>query len=96
MQTPEIRILDASNIALLEATGTDVFDNFVNPQLAAEFLSDPRHHIAAAIADGIVVGFASAVHYVHPDKPAELWATKWGWRTARPHAGGETAHPGAD
>jgi GNAT superfamily N-acetyltransferase len=42
-------------------------------ELARAFLADPRHHIAVAIDDGAVVGFASAVHYIHPDKPAELW-----------------------
>src|SRR5713226_10560378 len=44
-----------------------------------EFLSDPRHHIAVAIDDGVVVGFASAVLYVHPDKPRpELWINEVG------------------
>ena len=46
---------------------------------AAEFLADDRHHLAVAIADGVVVGFVSAVHYVHPDKPApELWINEVG------------------
>ena len=27
---------------------------------------------------GSVVGFASGVHYVHPDKPAELWINEVG------------------
>jgi GNAT superfamily N-acetyltransferase len=32
-----------------------------------------------AVADGRVVGFASAVHYVHPDKPRpELWINEVG------------------
>ena len=43
-------------------------------QAAAEFLADPRHHLVVAIDEGVVVGFVSAVHYVHPDKPQpELW-----------------------
>ena len=42
-------------------------------ELAREFLADPRHHIGVAVDDGIVVGFVSAVHYAHPDKPNELW-----------------------
>jgi predicted acetyltransferase len=29
--------------------------------------------LAMAIDDGVVVGFVSGVHYVHPDKPPELW-----------------------
>jgi ribosomal protein S18 acetylase RimI-like enzyme len=31
-----------------------------------------------AVEDGAVVGFASGVHYVHPDKPAELWINEVG------------------
>jgi ribosomal protein S18 acetylase RimI-like enzyme len=30
--------------------------------------------LAVAVEDGLVVGFVSAVHYLHPDKPCpELW-----------------------
>ena len=46
--------------------------------LVAEFLSDPRHHIVVALDGGIVVGMASAVHYVHPDKPAQLFINEVG------------------
>jgi ribosomal protein S18 acetylase RimI-like enzyme len=31
-----------------------------------------------AIDQGQVIGFASGVHYVHPDKPAELWINEVG------------------
>jgi ribosomal protein S18 acetylase RimI-like enzyme len=27
----------------------------------------------AAIGNGTIIGFPSAVDYIHPDKPAELW-----------------------
>ena len=50
-----------------------LFDNRIDPDLTAEFLGDPRHHIAVAVDEGLVVGFASGVHYVHPDKPPQLW-----------------------
>jgi aminoglycoside 6'-N-acetyltransferase I len=46
--------------------------------LAAEFLRDHRHHLAVAVEDGMVVGFASGVHYVHPDKPSEMWINEVG------------------
>lgn len=55
-----------------------VFDNPVDEKLAREFLEDPRHHIVAALANGVVIGFASALHYVHPDKPPELWINEVG------------------
>ena len=71
---PEIKLLSAGDEAVLQAVAPDVFDDPIHPAAAAEFLADPRHHIAVAIDDGVVVGFVSAVHYVHPDKPQpELW-----------------------
>jgi len=71
--TLEFRILNAGDAAVLDRVADDLFDSAIQPQLAQEFLGDARHHLAVAIDDGIVVGFASGVHYVHPDKPAELW-----------------------
>jgi aminoglycoside 6'-N-acetyltransferase I len=56
----------------------DVFDNPVSPALAAEFLADPRHHLAVALDGETVVGMASALHYIHPDKPADLWINEVG------------------
>ena len=55
-----------------------MFDNPVDPALAREFLNDPRHHIAVAIDGGVVVGFASGVHYIHPDKRPQLWINEVG------------------
>ncbi len=81
----EIRILGPPDAALLERCGRDVFDLAVAPKWAAEFLADPRHHMAAAMEGGTVVGFVSAVHYVHPDKPAELWINEVG--VAESHQG---------
>jgi aminoglycoside 6'-N-acetyltransferase I len=70
----EIRFLGPHDAGVLEHVAPDVFDDPINASRAAEFLADPRHHLAVAIADGFVVGFVSAVHYVHPDKPRpELW-----------------------
>ncbi len=71
--TVHIRLLGEGDAALLQACAKDAFDNAICPKLATEFLGDARHHIVAAIAEGTLVGFASAVHYVHPDKAPELW-----------------------
>ena len=65
----DIRILRAGDEDLLANVGEEVFDHAVNPNTAAKFLADPRHHIAVAVDTGKVVGFASGVHYFHPDKP---------------------------
>jgi ribosomal protein S18 acetylase RimI-like enzyme len=69
----EVKVLGPGDDAVLMNVAPEVFDNPIDPELTREFLEDPRHHIAVAVDDGLVVGFASAVHYVHPDKPAQLW-----------------------
>ncbi len=73
---PTVRILGPDDVQMLDRVVPDVFDNPVDPRWAAEFLADPRHHLAVAIDEGRVVGMASAVHYVHPDKPPELWVNE--------------------
>jgi GNAT superfamily N-acetyltransferase len=74
----EIRLLREGDEAILTRVAPGVFDRAIDAHLTAEFLADPRHHLAVAIDDGVVVGMASAVHYVHPDKPPELWINEVG------------------
>lgn len=74
----EIRILAEEDAPLLRAVAPDVFDGPVDPRWSAEFLVDPRHHLAVALDEGRVVGMASALHYVHPDKAPELWINEVG------------------
>lgn len=74
----EIRILNQDDRSVLDHVAPGVFDNSVDPRLADEFLDDPRHHIVVALEDGVVVGFASGVHYVHPDKAPELFINEVG------------------
>ena len=73
-----IRVLSSADFTLLMNVADDVFDYPINETYAREFLDDPRHHIVVALADGAVIGFASAVHYIHPDKPPELWINEVG------------------
>lgn len=73
-----VKVLGAGEEGLLSCVADGVFDNPVDPRLSAEFLNDPRHHIAVAIEAGLVVGFASGVDYIHPDKPRELWINEVG------------------
>lgn len=75
----EIRILRRGDEAILEHVADDVFDDPIVSGAAREFLADPRHHLAVALHHGEVVGFASGVHYVHPDKPhPEFWINEIG------------------
>jgi aminoglycoside 6'-N-acetyltransferase I len=75
----QIKVLGPQDAGILAALAPDVFDDPIDVGRAREFLADPRHHLAVAIDDGQVVGFVSAVHYLHPDKPhPELWINEVG------------------
>ena len=74
----DVRLLRRDEHAVLDHVAPGVFDAGVDARLTAEFLGDARHHLAVAVDDACVVGFASAVHYVHPDKPAELFINEVG------------------
>lgn len=74
----QIRLLADDDAALLKSVASGVFDQDVQPELVAEFLTDPRHHVVVALEREQVVGFVTAVDYVHPDKPPELWINEVG------------------
>jgi len=76
--TIPVRILGPADTAVLSKVAPGVFDQDLQPALVKEFLGDSRHHLAVALDGDTVVGFASAVHYIHPDKPAELWINEVG------------------
>jgi ribosomal protein S18 acetylase RimI-like enzyme len=68
-----IRVLRSEEASVLGNVAPDVFDNPIDPRWCTEFFADPRHHLVVALDGDLVVGMASGVHYVHPDKPPELW-----------------------
>jgi aminoglycoside 6'-N-acetyltransferase I len=75
----EIRVLGPHDTGILANVAPDVFDDPIDAGRAGEFLADSRHHLAVAIEDGLVVGFVTAVHYIHPDKSRpELWINEIG------------------
>ncbi len=80
--SPTIRLLTDQDASVLESVAEGVFDHTIHPRWLAEFMADTRHHLAVAILGGQVVGMASAVHYVHPDKAPELWINEVGVATA--------------
>src|SRR2546421_12904817 len=73
-----VRVLGPHDAAVLDRVAPGVFDNDVDARWTAEFLADPRPHLAVALDGDTVVGMASGVHYVHPDKPPELWVNEIG------------------
>ena len=76
--TIDIRLLGAADGHVLDTVAADVFDRPIDARWAREFLADDRHHLVVALEGDVVVGFASAVHYVHPDKGPELWINEVG------------------
>lgn len=81
----EIKVLGPGDDAILRNTAPEVLDRGIDWDLAREFLNDPRHHFVAAMDGGVVVGFASGVHYIHPDKPAQMFINEVG--VAETHRG---------
>jgi aminoglycoside 6'-N-acetyltransferase I len=73
-----IHVLGPGDAEVLRRVAPEVFDEEVDPEYAAEFLADPRHHLVVAMDEDVVVGFASGVHYIHPDKPPELFVNEVG------------------
>ena len=73
-----VRMLQSGEAAVLDRVAPDVFDHAVDARWTAEFFADPRHHLAVAMDGDLVVGFASGMHYVHPDKPPELFVDEVG------------------
>jgi ribosomal protein S18 acetylase RimI-like enzyme len=67
-----IRVLGRGDERILKNVAASLFDNLLDENLTTEFFGDPRHHMTVAVDDGLVVGFASAVHHKHPDKAPQL------------------------
>ena len=78
VQGVTVRVLGPGDAWVLERVAAEVFDNDVDACWAADFFADRRHHLAVALDGEVVVGMASGVHYVHPDKAPELWINEVG------------------
>lgn len=57
---------------------SDAFDDPVIPDQAQAFLADDRHEIVAAIYVEQIIGFASAIVHLHPDKNPEFFISEVG------------------
>lgn len=66
-----IRVLGSDESRVLTNVAPGVFDHAIDARWCAEFF-------AVAVDGDQVVGMASGVRYVHPDKPPELWINEVG------------------
>ncbi len=80
---PTLRLARSGDETLLDRVAAGVFDHPVDPELWRRFLSDPRHHIVVALEGNLIVGMATGVDYIHPDKPAELFVNEVGVASGR-------------
>ncbi|MFN3857785.1 MAG: GNAT family N-acetyltransferase [Caulobacter sp.] len=58
--------------------GADVFDYPVRPDQARAFLADPGHEIVVARQDGRIIGMATGVVLLHPDKQPAFFINEVG------------------
>lgn len=72
------QLLSENDLAVLERVEDHVFDHPIQLELAAAYLRDPNNLLAVAILDGVVVGMASGIAYIHPDKPLQLFVNEVG------------------
>lgn len=74
----EIHHVSQVNAALLDCVAADVFDQEIRPELLRSFLANEANQLVVAVVDGTVVGMASGITYVHPDKPLALFINEVG------------------
>ena len=74
----EVRLLGVTDLGVLDHVEADVFDYPVQRSLAEQYLSTPGNLLAVATLSGVVVGMASAIIYLHPDKPLQLFINEVG------------------
>lgn len=73
-----VRLVTAAEASLFERVADDVFDHEVRADLVRAFLDDPRSLMAVALDAKVIVGMASGLVYVHPDKPNQLFVNEVG------------------
>lgn len=80
MKSPsvQIHVVGPATASLLDNVDDDVFDHRVQPELLQAFLSNPANLLVVAVHEAQVVGMASGLAYVHPDKPLALFINEVG------------------
>jgi len=75
----DIRLLGPRDAGKLAHAAAEVFDDPIYEHSTRAFLDDPSHRLVVALDGELVVGFVSAVVYVHPDKATpEMWINEVG------------------
>ena len=86
-----IRVMQPGDEPRLAKVGDGVFDGILEPARLRAFLEMPGHFLIVAIDVDVVVGMTTAVRYLNPDKPPELWINEVGVAPAHRNRGVATA-----
>jgi len=78
LPTVSIHVVSQANASLLDRIDDDVFDHKVRPELLRAFLANESNLLVVAVAQAEVVGMATGIAYVHPDKPLSLFINEVG------------------
>lgn len=77
-------LVGRDDINQFRSVANDVFDATLSADALQSFLANESHHMVIAWASDTIIGFVSAVDYIHPDKPREMWINEVGvakaWR----------------
>ncbi|NLE79152.1 MAG: GNAT family N-acetyltransferase [Rhodococcus sp.] len=81
-----LHLVAAATAHMLDRVDVDVFDNPIDPESFRQFLANPMNQLVVAVLEdpsdsartGTVIGMASAISYVHPDKPLQTFINEVG------------------
>jgi aminoglycoside 6'-N-acetyltransferase I len=73
-----VRLLGPEDAAVLDRVAANVFDHAIRADSRDAFLSCPRHVLIVALDGDLVVGMATGVEYIHPDKAPQFWINEVG------------------
>jgi aminoglycoside 6'-N-acetyltransferase I len=74
----DVVVVRLDSASILDRVGEGVFDHAVQPNLLLEYLSNPSNVLVVAIESEVVIGMATGIVYVHPDKPRQLFINEVG------------------
>ena len=69
----QIRLATIDDLSRLVEVGDKLFDHAIKVDRTKEFFDDKHHHLFIALDGENVVGMASGLTYVHPDKDLSLF-----------------------
>ncbi len=76
--TISIHLITRANTSVLARIADDVFDDDIQHDLLAAYVSDPRHAMLVAEEDGLIVGQIRGNVHLQPDRTPDLYIDNLG------------------